>query len=179
MKISVVVVLAAVALFAIACGSESDNVASLEASDDTANVTQDAATDVEAAWITYTQCLRDNGLNVADPVVDKDGNVQKSQPIGDVELSKKELGEAYEACGDLLVGVTLEKDSVDTTEYVDGLLELTQCLRDQGIEVDDPDVSVEKPGLDLGDSIKKDWESPAMKKAREVCNVEAAFGGSK
>lgn len=181
LKICLITMVAATALFAIACGLESDDVASLEAADAPEEVTEDATADVETAWMAFTECLRDNGLDVEDPVVDANGLVQKPEPIGDTGLKKKDLYEAYEACDALLVGVTIEikKGEVDTTEYIDGLLELAECLRGQGIDVDDPDVSAEKPGLDIGAVVKKDWESPAMQKAREACDVEAAFGGVK
>ncbi len=180
MKNLLIIVAVLIALFTAACSSDSDDVASLETSDTQAAAAQDTAENsVEAAWLDYAQCLRDNGLAVSDPVVDGKGIVQKPEPVGETQLGKEKLNDAYEVCGKLLEGVTFEKEDSFSAEYIDGLLELAQCLRNQGIEVDDPDASAEKPGLNLGETIKKDWDSPAMLKAREVCDVEAAFGGTK
>ncbi len=166
-------------LFALACGSESNGVASIEAAGGTQDAGEVATVDVETAWIAFAQCLRENGLEVKDPVVNSKGLVQKPELVEGAEVSKKESGEAYKVCGELIAGVTVEKDKVDQTEYVDRLVELARCLRGQGIDVDDPDVTAEKLGLDLGTKLKKDWDSPAMQKARDACDVEAAFGGVK
>ncbi len=174
-----IVLLAAVAVLGPACGSDSADVASLSAADGAKTVQEGDAADVEAAWLSFTECLREQGLEVQDPVVDSKGIAQKPAPVEGSEATKKELAEAYDLCSGLIEGVTLEKNEGDQTEYVDGLLELAACLRGQGIDVDDPDVSADKPGEALATTLKKDWDSPAMQKAREVCEVEAAFGVTK
>ena len=81
-------------------------------------------------------------------------------------------------CGEHIEGVTIETEKENLTEYADRLLELAVCLREQGVEVDDPDTSAEKPGLDIGAKLKKDWDSPAMLQAREACDWEGGFWGS-
>ena len=89
------------------------------------------------------------------------------------------MTKGYEVCGYLIEGTTSEKDTDDNSESVDRLLELAVCLRDLGIDVDDPDMSAEKPGSEIGEFLKKDWESPEIQEAREICDVNAAFGVGK
>ena len=116
---------ACVAVFAVACGSDSGDVATLEETAGAAEVdtvTEDAIADVETAWMALAQCLRDNGLEVKDPVVDSKGLVQKPEPVEEAETTKGQLKKAYEVCGGLIEGVTVEKDSVDQHEYVDRLV---------------------------------------------------------
>ena len=167
-------------LFAVACGSDSGEVASLEGTDGIVEVKESTVVDVETAWMAFAECLRDNGLEVEDPVVDADGLVRKPELVeGAAPANKKKVGEAYEVCGEHIEGVTIETEKENLTEYADRLLELAVCLREQGVEVDDPDTSAEKPGLDIGAKLKKDWDSPAMLQAREACDWEAALGGAK
>ena len=167
------------ALFAAACGSSSNDVASLAAAESTEDVKQDSIAEVEAAWLALAQCLRDNGLEVKDPVFDSDGIVQKPGFVEGAEATNEELKKGYDVCGHHIAGVTAEKKRVDQTEYLDRLVELAACLRAQGIDVDDPDMSAPDPGKEMGMFLKANWDSPAMQKARAACDVMAAFGGGK
>ena len=95
MKI-ILFVLAAATLFAVACGSDSDDVATLEEAVGTVEVdaTVDAANapvDDEAAVMAFTQCMRDRDIEYKDPVVDSKGNVQRphTRPQGGTVASRK------------------------------------------------------------------------------------------
>ncbi len=86
--------IAALAMMVTACGSGSastdDGVASLEAG--VAAETSDgietndgaageaAIVDPEEALLAFAACMRDNGVEMADPTVDADGNVQLARP---------------------------------------------------------------------------------------------------
>ena len=52
----------------------------------------------------------------------------------------KGIREAFEECGDLLDGLNLGFQDRDLTEFQDTFLECcAECMRDNGIEMDDPD----------------------------------------
>ena len=165
-----------------ACGSDSDDVPSLRTTGDTqvVELTADAADGVrdnEAAMMALTQCLRDQGIEVYDPVVDSEGNVQKPELAEGVDPKKKGFWAAYEACAEHLEGMTFEKKRVDTSELVDQLFTLSSCLRDKGYDVDDP--TAETLGqwkTSLTNAI--DFDDPEEEADYEECSRDAGRGGS-
>lgn len=74
-------VVAAGMLLLAACGSDSDDVASLNTDEaphaEVATEGDGEALDEEAMMMAFAECLRERGLEVMDPVVDADGNVGK------------------------------------------------------------------------------------------------------
>ena len=102
----------------------------------------------------------------------------------------KGIREAFEDCGDLLDGLNLGFQDRDLTEFEDTFLEFAQCMRENGIDMDDPDFSNFGPGgggdgggdapggrgggLFGGDL---DFNDPAFQEALETCrDVLAGFG---
>lgn len=184
LKVKIVRLIAIISLVTVACGSEPSDVASFKGANSAENPREAKVSDVETAWLAFTRCLRDTGLNVKDPVVNSDGSVKKPEPVEGANIDKKEWEQGYDVCGKHIERVTTETEkgtgkkmgSIERAKYVDRLLKLASCLRDQGIKVDDPDASAEDPGWNIGAQLKENWESPAIKKAREVCDVNTAFG---
>ena len=180
-------VLVALAVFLAACGGAAadtgDGVASLEGSATTTTVPAQT-TDPEAAAIAFTECMREQGVEMEDPTVDADGNVIPGRPTelpepemgedgepGDVEAGEasEEVRAAFEECGDLLEGTAFGFTPEDQTELQDQLLQLAQCLRDQGLEVADPDLS--NPGDGPGEEgpFGIDFQDPEVQAAMEQC----------
>lgn len=175
-----------------ACGGaaadEGDEVASLSDTSTTAPVGE--ALDSEAAAIAFTDCMRENGVEMEDPTVDADGNVVPGLPTnlpnpedGDESIGAglgEEMQGAFEECGDLLEGTAFGFTRGDVTELQDELLDLAQCLRDQGLDVADPDLSAGAgggagPG---GGPFAIDFEDPEVQAALEVCEEFLPnFGG--
>ena len=83
----------ALALILAACGGAAadtgDGVASLEGTTVTTTAADETA-DPEAAAIAFTECMRENGVEMEDPTVDADGNVIPGRPT---ELPEPEDGE--------------------------------------------------------------------------------------
>ena len=105
-----------------ACGSDSgDDVATLKKTDNkqVKSEAADPVLDNEAIMMAFTECLREQGLKVADPVVDSHGNIGKPEPLQGEEFDKEAFGAAWEACDEHLEGFTWEKKSVDVSEQVD------------------------------------------------------------
>ena len=161
--ISVVLVLA---LMASACSDSggSAEIASLET--DSANPSEDDSSgdvdpeaESETAMLAFTQCLRDQGIDVDDPTMDADGNMQLPPiniEVPDVVTDPDELPDVSEfedliaPCEEHLEGVVGTFSSADTTEIEDMLLAYAECMRDNGVDMPDPDFSSSGGVIDLG-----------------------------
>ena len=163
MKIRVMVPLLALGLIASACGGSDDSdsgVATLETTDaaalaDSADVAATEEVDAEQAMLDLAACLRDQGLDIEDPTVDVEGNVQFGGFRGgggvdsDGTLPDREAMQAAMAeCEDELEGVALGfgDGGFDRTELEDTMVVYAACMRDNGYDMDDPDLSSFGPG---------------------------------
>jgi hypothetical protein len=187
---------AASALIFAACGGtdEADpGVASLSNGTSTTAPADGAGTDEvdqEQAAIALTECLREQGLDIDDPTVDADGNVQLGRPnnISEGDGVRREFRTGFEACQDLAEGLGLGFGRADRTEIEDTLFEFAACMRDNGYDMPDPDFSNFGPGNEnegesggpgqgggpLGDI---DQDDPDFEAAQEVCGeLLAGFG---
>lgn len=92
----------------------------------------------------FTSCLRDFGFNVDDPEVNADGTVNlqglRQSLFQDSKFQTKGQS-ALEGCLPLLQGATFAQppSPEDQIEFQDTLLKFAQCLRDEGLDAQDPD----------------------------------------
>ncbi len=171
---------AVLALVATACGGSAgadDGVASLDdtAALDAAPVTSAPAVSQEEALLAFTACLREQGIDVPDPTMDADGNLQLARPNtaqGDPEFDRDTFRAAREACAEHLEDVTLGFRGEDRTETEDQLLEFAVCIRDNGFDMPDPDFSNATPGQGGGGGPFSgiDRSDPAFQAAAEACS---------
>ncbi len=176
----------AVALLAAACSGSDDTdagVASLDAP--TANVDAAAGTDdvvdEEQAFLDFSACMREQGLDFGDPTVDADGNVRLDPPARvEGEFDRDAMQAAFEVCGDSLGGITRGFRDADLTELEDQFLEYSVCMRDNGFDMPDPDFSsIGEPGGGPGGGIFGgiDPDDPDFQTAQEACqDILAGFG---
>ncbi len=150
----------ALGLVATACGgSDADaGVASLETTDTTvasdAVAAGDVEVDAEQAMLDLAACLRDNGVEIEDPTVDASGNVQfgglRGAPAADGgEIDREAFRAAMDQCQESLEGVALGfggRGEIDVTELQDTMVEYAACMRDNGYDMDDPDLTNSGPG---------------------------------
>lgn len=143
----------AMALLVAACGStsagdDSGGLATLEETSDATESQSDELTD-EEALLGFADCVRDNGVpEFEDPIINADGSIEfldgpGSGTRGD-DGPDGDFRTAIEACGELLESTTFTGGrfgDIDTVELQDQLLLLAACLRDTGLDVDDPDIS--------------------------------------
>ncbi len=99
----------------------------------------------EEALLAFSDCMRENGVpDFQDPILNADGSVEFVPPAGagDGTGPTPELTEAFETCFPLLEGVALGPggEDFDLTELQDDLLLLAECLRDNGLDADDPNI---------------------------------------
>ena len=103
---------------------------------------------VEDAQLLLARCLRDNGYEITDPKI---GESLQSvlQPIflAADQKGRDELFQTIETCAEennILLGGTAEFENPEAVaDSLDTQLEFAQCLRENGIEIEDP--SAESP----------------------------------
>lgn len=150
------------------------------------------ATDEEAV-LAFAACMRDNGLpDFQDPIVNPDGSIEFQGGGGDGTGERGDLPAALGACEDLLGEITFtggRGGDFDPIELQDELVLLAHCLRDNGLEADDPNITEgfggnreqsgdeagtpRGPGALFGDAI--DLQDPATQKIFEQCAEEISF----
>lgn len=176
--------IAVLTLVLAACGGGSDDgVASLETETTVAaDQAVDIETDNEQALTDFAQCMRDNGIDMDDPTVDANGNLTfggQSQQGNIEEFDEDALQAAFEACEEHLAGVAMGFTDTDLSEIEDTLLEFTSCMREQGFDMADPDLSGGPGGvIDMFGDL--DPSDPDVLEAAEECQEVFAnlpFGG--
>jgi predicted small secreted protein len=173
------VALAAVALSLTACGGDSGDgggVATLAG--DTASATPSAAAsgDLEKQLNDYVECLRKQGLDVPDPSVNADGQVTFGRGAGGGQnFDRDKFADAQKVCGDLPEGLTTPLDNIDQSQLQDTLLKFAQCMRGEGIDMPDPDMSKLGSGGNPFGSLDRD--DPKVAAATEVCQKVFAESG--
>ena len=144
-RLTLAVLGTSVVLLASACGtgkSASAEVASLGSTADTTTATT-SPVDAQEALLTFAACMRENGVDMADPTFDADGNPTGGGfgPGSGIDPRSDEFQTAQAACGDLLEGVTLggpgDGNWPDPDTIQNSLNDFTACLRDEGLQVDD------------------------------------------
>ena len=137
--------IAAFSLLVAACsGSESDGVASLEnaATTTAASSVNEASASDEETLLEFASCMRDNGVeDFEDPSIDADGVPEFNLRGGGSEVDRDVMRAAFEACSDHLEGLAFGPGSIDVTELEDTLVEFASCMRDNGYDMPDPDLS--------------------------------------
>jgi hypothetical protein len=168
-------------LLAAACsGSDTDSgVASLEtqpeATQNPAAASDDAAADEtvsdEEAIFAFAACLRDEGVDVEDPTVDADGNLRPPRPRDIEGVDREAIRAAMDACSEHLENVAFGLDAEDQTERQDQLLEYASCMRENGFDMPDPDLSaLGNPGQGGGGPFGDiDRDDPEFQTAQEAC----------
>ena len=150
------VILAAVLLFGCSTSSESNSsVATINQSDKNAiesgkglKTNPEELTN-EGIATNLSQCMRERGINVKDPEVYADGSVNLDsikQSIADDPLYQSKNTKylkTMDECLPLLREASFsgEKSEYDEIEEQDKALKFTECVRELGINVPDPDFS--------------------------------------
>ena len=110
-----------------------------------------AGNDVSAEELAldFADCVRGEGVDWPDPITLADGSIDLLGGQGREAITGADgfIDEATQAaldtCSPIIEGSSLMPgaDDIDA-ETQDQLLEFAQCLRDNGVDVDDPDLSV-------------------------------------
>lgn len=174
------IIFAVLALVLAACATSSDGeVATLE---DTGSTVPESSADqqddsAEETLLAFAQCMRDNGLpDFPDPELDQNGNLQLfggGGGAGQLGADQSTLQAAFDECDQLIEGLISEAfRNIDQSEFQDNFLEFATCMRDQGIDLPDPDFSGGfGPGEGGGRGLFGDInpQDPAFQEAAEEC----------
>jgi hypothetical protein len=187
--------LAAVAMAGMlaACGSSDDSgsgddgVASLGStttSPDGDEQTTETSVDPQEAMLAYSQCMRDEGIDMPDPVFSEDGTgggmVISREASGEddkgpmFDIDSEEFQAAEEKCSPIMdeaIG-SIEVDPEQQAEMREQMLEYAQCMRYQGIDFPDPEFGDNgrvTMGMGQEGEPPTDAEMEAMDAANEVC----------
>ncbi|HEX6352676.1 hypothetical protein [Actinophytocola sp.] len=151
---------ALVALALAGCSSgQSEEIPSAGGAATTSNTKQ--ASDEEQAQ-EFVDCMRDNGIDLPDPEPDGNGGFDFGMADADVDRTSPAFREAIQACRDKLPGGG-DLD-LDDPELQEQLREFAQCMRDNGVDVPDPE-----PGGGFGGFADIDPNDPAVRAALEAC----------
>jgi len=165
-RIAILISVIALTLAACGGGDEASDVASLSGTDEAAAADTAQPLSDEEALIEFAACMRDQGMDFPDPVVDASGF-----PRFDFEdpesIDQDAMFEAGEACRDLIEGVVLGLVDFDSSEFNDTFLEYATCMRDQGIE-NIPD-SIDIASIMQDGELPFDAEDPDFIAADEQC----------
>ncbi|PZF80330.1 hypothetical protein [Jiangella anatolica] len=155
-----------------ACSDDGDapEVATAQTETDAPSVALTAGPDDEPSTepgpLAFTQCMRDNGIDMADP----DPTTGRPQVGEGVDPDSPAYQDAMEACADLLgEGAALsEPDPAELDQYQ----AFAECMRDNGLpEFPDP----QPGGQGLFDGI--DRTNPGFQAALEACQDVLPAGG--
>ena len=138
------------------------------------------ATDEERA-LEFAQCMRDNGVAFADPVINADGSIDLAGNVspGSIDPTSDTFNAAVEVCGSIIAGATfLPGADIDETEQQALLLDFAECLRGLGYDVIDPvlsDIQAGGPGA-LARAFGENFDptDPANGGAVQECQVQMA-----
>jgi hypothetical protein len=141
---SIAVLGISLALLATACGTGKSASAEVASLGTTSGTTPDTTSpvDTQDALLKYAACMRENGIDMADPTFDADGNPTGGGfgPGSGIDPQSDEFQTAQTACGDLLQGVQFGgrgRNGIDREAIQNSLNDYTACLRDEGLDVDD------------------------------------------
>jgi hypothetical protein len=139
-------ILATVALVATvaACGGAANGpgVATLDdpAASTTPAASPSAMTPQDAA-VAYARCMRENGVDMPDPVVTEgtDGGMTIDQE-GGTPVSKEQMGAADQKCHHIMANARPGGPGAElSAEDLDKMLKFAQCMRAHGVDMPDPD----------------------------------------
>lgn len=165
-----------------ACGGAADDaVASLDETTATTTPSGNTEIDSEQALLDFAQCMRDNGIaDFPDPSTDADGNVRPfgSGGPGTLDVDPSTLEAARDECTPLIEDLALNFLRTNRADIEDQLVEFASCMRDEGVDMPDPDFSNllgggrgDGNGGPFGDI---DFSHPDVQDAAETCS--AIFG---
>ncbi len=192
--------LAALVLVMAGCGGGNSDpgVASLQDDQQTTTTAADGASeaDAEQAMLDFAECMREHGVDMADPTFDSNGPGGFGLNFGGVpggpgaadgeadgNFDFEAMSEARDACSQYLEGITRTFDAPDQTATQDTMYQYAQCMRDNGYDMPDPTFSDPQSDGDGGGGGRGgffgeiDPNDPAFQTAQEACqDILGGFG---
>ena len=142
-------------IFLLACSSSDESQGVVSANDLSSDTTvttieeetAEVVVSVEDAQLLLAKCLRENGYDITDPKNDESlQSVLRPVFLAADQKGREELFETIQTCAnenDIPLGGTAEfENPEEVADTLDTELEFAQCLREKGIEVEDPNAEI-------------------------------------
>lgn len=132
-RLGFVATIVVVAVLAAACAGSSDTSSGLAAGGDgrRSPSPDNASLDDDAQALVFAECMRDNGVDMPDPGPGEQGLMDAFHSVADT-YDQETLRQAISACQKEMPQFAQEEQHTQ-----DAMLELAECLREQGLEVSD------------------------------------------
>jgi hypothetical protein len=188
-------------------GDDDDQVATLgednAAADDDSSSADDGDGELteaerEDAMLEFTECMRDHGVDMPDPssaggggggdviISPAPGAGANGDSGGNGPRMDEEFEAANEACEGILddaFGDRPQLSPEEQAEMQDNMLAFTECMREHGIDMPDPEFSEDGGGFSVrvddegGGGGGPDPSDPDFEAAQEACQGELGFEG--
>lgn len=185
-KLAAGALLAILTAFAASPVLAADGVATLGSPppDDEQSAAAVAPVDPMEAMLDYAACMREHGIDMPDPNMNGGGSVIEIEATssgadagGSIEdMLGGEFMAAERACSDLLGAMTSEHDPKLEAEIMEALLAHTECMREHGIDVSDPNMSGGVIVMEANDLEGTDFLSDEYVAAEQACRDVLPFG---
>lgn len=168
----------AVGVLATACGGgaggATDGIASAGDGTPARNATDKATVDPEQAGLDFARCMREHGVDMPDPQAGGGGMVMIGPGPGEVQAGRAVgppagFEEAHEACKHILEDLIGDGPGPMDPAEQDRALRFAQCMRDNGIDLPDPDFSGGGISITIGRQGGIGPDDETFKKAQEAC----------
>lgn len=171
-------------LLAAACGgsndeSQDEDVATLQENQEETDTPEDRQ-DVEDAVLEFSQCMRDEGIDIPDIELDATGApILDEAAIEGVDLESDAFRNAFTGCIGFITDASASSFDFDPRlEAIiqDQLTEFAACMRREGI-ADFPDPVIGSSGTPFPLSAFTNFGDPDFSAALETCQQESSFAG--
>lgn len=167
-----------------ACGagggsSSSDDVASLGGTAKASTGKPTETKDREKAWLDFAKCMREQGIEMADPEVSDNGGMVRVRPAARAAAppDEKKMEAADKACRHHIEGVDGGPGKLDDPEMQDRLVKFAQCMREQGIDVPDPGSDGGRVAFRMVEGDREKFDA-ARKACEHVAPMRSGGGGT-
>ena len=151
---------AAGAIGAAGCGSGGD--------DGTGTVAGGAPRGDDDAQLAFTRCLRDNGIDVQDARPGSGPQRARRVQIGR-GVSPQVMERAVKTCREKTGGGPPELTAEQREEFRDQALKFARCMRENGVDMPDPQVTGSGGVLMRARRGSFNPDSPAFRRAEQAC----------
>ncbi|MEV4376150.1 hypothetical protein [Streptosporangium sp. NPDC049644] len=125
--------LLAVPLLLAGCGAVPTTSGVAGKGDGAASASASASADQGQAQLRFARCMRENGVDMADP--DGSGKIRVQAQKGE----EGKLEKAMKECQHFMEDAAGGKGAAADPKRRDEMVRYVQCMREQGIEMEDPD----------------------------------------
>jgi len=141
-----------------------------------ASAAPSASLDPEAAQLAFAKCMRDNGVDMPDPVVGAGGG-GAAIAVGGDGIDPTKMQKAFEACQTFLGAGQINGGAQIDPAMQDKMVAFAKCMRENGVDMPDPviggagsgTVTVIGGGTTSGSIGAINPADPTFQKASEAC----------